>query len=415
MPTTATTTLETTCCIAGGGPAGMMLGLLLARAGVDVTVLEKHRDFLRDFRGDTVHPSTLELLYELGLDQAFLQRPHQELRAIGARINGVTVKLADFSHLPVHHPFVAFMPQWDFLNFLSDTAKQYPTFHLHMVSKVTDLLWDGDAVSGLLASTPEGELQVRAALTVGADGRHSIVRERGRLDVISDPATIDVLWMRLSRQPGDPDETLGHLRPGRFLITLNRDDYWQCALVIPKTGLDQLRAAGLPAFRERIAGAAPFLKERAEELTSWDQIKLLNVAVDHLKEWSRPGLLCIGDCAHAMSPVGGVGINFAVQDAVATANILAGRLLVNNVKPEHLRAVQKRREWPVRVTQRIQLQIHKRVILATLDRGIARSAEGHLPWLLRVTQHFPALRRIPGRIVGLGPRPEHIASPNAFG
>jgi len=393
----------------------MMLGLLLARAGVHVTILEKHHDFLRDFRGDTVHPSTLELLYELGLDEAFRRRPHQEVTRVGASVNGIHAILADVSHLPVHHPKVVLMPQWDFLDFLVEQARCYPTFHLHMVSNVTDLLWEGDSVAGVIAQTPEGELHVHAALTVGADGRHSVVRERAKLEVISDAADIDVLWMRLSRKPDDPDEMLGHLRPGRFLVTINRDEYWQCAFVIPKTGLDQLRAGGLEAFREKIAETAPFLRDRTCELKDWDQIKLLSVTVDHLKQWWRPGLLCIGDSAHAMSPVGGVGINFAIQDAVATANLLGARLLVNNVKPEHLALVQRRREWPVRLTQRVQLFLHRRLILPTVSGESSANGTGtHLPLVLRLTQRFPVLRRIPGRAVGLGPRPEHVQSPNAF-
>ncbi len=318
-----TKTVTTACAIAGGGPAGMMLGFLLARAGVDVLVLEKHADFLRDFRGDTIHPSTLQVMAELGLLDEFLKRPHQEVRELSADIGGERVTIADFSHLPTRCPFVAFMPQWDFLNFLAEQAKRYPTFHLKMQAEVTDLIFDGDRVAGLRAKTPQGELAVRADLVVGADGRHSTVRALAGLKVEDKGAPMDVLWLRLSKRKDDGAESLGRIDAGRLFVMLDRGDYWQCAFVIPKGGFDELRRRGLPAFRAAIAELKPSLADRVTELQSWDDVKLLTVTVDRLKRWYRPGLLCIGDAAHAMSPVGGVGINLAIQDAVAAANILS--------------------------------------------------------------------------------------------
>jgi 2-polyprenyl-6-methoxyphenol hydroxylase-like FAD-dependent oxidoreductase len=305
-------TVKARCCIAGGGPAGIVLGFLLARAGVEVIVLEKHADFLRDFRGDTVHPSTLELMYELGILNEFLRRPHQEVPEVGALVEDLQVPIADFSHLPTHCKFVALMPQWDFLNFIADKAKLYPRFHLRMQAEVTDLLIEDGRVAGVRAKIPEGTLEVRADLTIGADGRHSTVRAKAELAVLDLGAPIDVLWMRISKQPGDPNQTLGRFRAGKILVTLDRDDYWQCAFVIAKGEFAAIKQKGLPAFRHDLQSVAPLFRGRTEELKSWDDIKLLSVAVDRLRQWSRPGLLCIGDCAHAMSPIGGVGINLAV-------------------------------------------------------------------------------------------------------
>lgn len=399
--------LETRCCVAGGGPAGIMLGFLLARAGVDVVVLEKHADFLRDFRGDTVHPSTLELMYELGIIDEFLRRPHQELPQIGALIEDFSVTVADFSHLPTHCKFVALMPQWDFLNFITEKAKFYPQFHLRMEAEVTDLLIEDGRVAGVRAATPQGPLEVRAQLTIGADGRHSKVREAAQLEVIDSGAPIDVLWMRVAKKPGDPSQTLGRFREGKILVTLDRDDYWQCAYVIQKGEFDSIQQKGLPAFRENIESAAPFLRGRTDELKSWDDIKLLSVAVDRLRHWSRAGLLCIGDSAHAMSPVGGVGINLAIQDAVAAANILAQPLLRSAVSEQKLRAVQERREFPTRMTQRLQVFVHKNFIGSAMNQ---RGPFRRLPLPLKLLQHFPVLRRIPARMIGLGFRPEHIHS-----
>ena len=398
-------TLETQCCIAGGGPAGMVLGFLLARAGVEVLVLEKHADFLRDFRGDTIHPSTLELMYELGILEDFLQRPHQEYREIGGQVEDFAVTIADFSHLPTHCKFIALMPQWDFLNFIAEKAKLYPQFRLMMESEVIGLLEEDGRIVGVRANTPQGALDVRARLTIGADGRHSIVRAQAGLEVIDLGAPIDVLWMRISRRPDDSSAALGRVRGGKILVTLNRGDYWQCAYVIHKGGIEQIRQRGLQSFRDDIVSVAPFLKDRVDELKDWDQIKLLSVAVDHLRQWSRPGLLCIGDSAHAMSPIGGVGVNLAVQDAVAAANLLWEPLLRNAVTQHHLQRVQRRREFPTRMTQRLQVFAHRRILDPTLGNP---SPLRRLPLLLRLLQRFPILRRIPARMVGLGFRPEHV-------
>jgi 2-polyprenyl-6-methoxyphenol hydroxylase-like FAD-dependent oxidoreductase len=413
-----TETLQTCCCIAGGGPAGMVLGFLLARAGVDVLVLEKHADFLRDFRGDTIHPSTFELMYELGLLDDFLKRPHQELPRIGAMVGDFEVTVADFSHLPTQCKFAGLMPQWDFLNFIAEKAKAYPLFRLRMEAEVTDLfIGDGNRgdnsetnrVSGVRANTPQGSLEVRAELVVGADGRHSIVREKARLEVIELGAPIDVLWMRVSRDASDANQTLGRFREGKILVTLDRGDYWQCAYVIPKGGFDVIQQKGLPAFRADLEAVAPFLAGRTAELKGWNDIKILSVAVDRLRKWSRPGLLCIGDSAHAMSPIGGVGINLAIQDAVAAANMLWEPLLRRVTIDERLNDVQKRREYPTQMTQRLQVFAHKRFIDPALR---SKAPVRQLPLPLKLLQMFPVLRRIPARIVGLGFRPEHVRSPD---
>jgi 2-polyprenyl-6-methoxyphenol hydroxylase-like FAD-dependent oxidoreductase len=388
----------------------MVLGFLLARAGVDVLVLEKHADFLRDFRGDTIHPSTLELMYELGILDDFLLRPHQELAQLGAQIDDFVVTVVDFSHLPTHCKFIALMPQWDFLNFIAEKAKRYPQFHLRMESEVAGLIEENGRVAGVRASTPQGVLEVRADLTVGADGRHSIVRQKAGLDVIDLGAPIDVLWMRLARQPNDPHQTLGRFRAGKLLVTLDRGDYWQCAYVIPKGAFDAIRQRGLPSFWEDIVNVVPFLRGRTDEIKDWNDIKLLSVAVDRLRQWSRTGLLCIGDSAHAMSPIGGVGINLAVQDAVAAANILAQPLLRGAVSDDRLRQVQERREFPTRMTQGLQVLAHKRFLVPALGN---ETPVRRLPLPFKLLQLFPVLRRIPARMIGLGFRPEHVPTPDA--
>ena len=397
--------MKTRCCVAGGGPAGMVAGFLLARAGVEVVVLEKHADFLRDFRGDTIHPSTFELMYELGLLDDFLRRPHQELPQIGAQIEDFQVVVADLSHLPTHCKFVGLMPQWDFLSFIAEQGKRYAAFHLRMQAEVTSLLVEDGRVAGVRARTPDGTLEVRADLTIGADGRHSIVREKAGFEVIDRGAPIDVLWMRISRRPNDPEQTLGRFRAGKILVTLNRGDYWQCAYVVPKGAFEEIRGKGLESFRADIASIAPFLKERTEELKDWSDIKLLSVAVDYLRRWSRTGLLCIGDSAHAMSPIGGVGINLAIQDAVATANLLAQPLFDREVSDEHLRRVQQRRELPTRMTQRFQVFAHRRLIGPALKDA---TPIRRLPLPFRLLQRYPVLRRIPARMIGMGFRPEHV-------
>jgi len=396
--------IQTTCCISGGGPAGMMLGFLLARAGVEVTVLEKHADFLRDFRGDTIHPSTLELMKELGLLEAFLARPHQKIYQLQGVVEGQKIIVADFSHLEVACPYIALMPQWDFLNFLAEQARKYPSFHLRMQAEATGFIEEDGRITGITARTPEGLLKINALLSIGADGRHSALREKAGLRVEDSGAPIDVLWMRLSRKPDDPDQPLGNFDRGRAFVMIYRGDYWQCAYVIAKGGYDAIRSRGLDRFREDIAAIAPFMRNRVEELASWEDIKLLTVAVDHLPRWSRPGFLCIGDAAHAMSPVGGVGINLAVQDAVAAANRLAGPLKSGHVKDSDLRGVQRRRAWPARLIQRIQIFIHAHVF-GSIGRNPPRRG---VPLVLKLFSRIPFLRRIPAYIVGIGFRPEHI-------
>jgi 2-polyprenyl-6-methoxyphenol hydroxylase-like FAD-dependent oxidoreductase len=393
-----------TCCIAGGGPAGVMLGFLLARAGVEVLVLEKHRDFLRDFRGDTIHPSTLQVMHELGLLDAFLQRPHQELRELRGIIGDTRIKLADFGHLPTRCRFIALMPQWEFLDFLAEAGRGYPGFRLAMQAEVTDLIEDGGRIAGVCGNTPEGRFEVRADLVVGADGRHSVVRERAGLKVDNLGAPIDVLWMRLSKRPSDPTETAGRINFGKMLVMLDRGDYWQCAFVIRKDGFTALQAKGLDEFRRDIVQIAPFLRDRVEELRDWDHVKLLTVMVDRLEKWWRPGLLCIGDCAHAMSPVGGVGINLAIQDAVAAGNILGEPLLTGSLTADHLAAVERRRMLPTRLTQGMQVIVQERVIDRVLDCDKPIVA----PWPLRLFNAIPLLARIPARLIGIGFRPEHV-------
>jgi 2-polyprenyl-6-methoxyphenol hydroxylase-like FAD-dependent oxidoreductase len=382
----------------------MMLGLLLARAGVDVIVLEKHADFLRDFRGDTIHPSTLEVVHELGLLEALLRLPHQKLAEIGGQIEGLALTLADFRHLPVQAPFIALMPQWDFLDFLAREAGRHPAFHLTMRAEATGLVEESGRVAGVHATTPDGPVTIRADLVVGADGRSSVIREKAGLPVEDFGAPMDVLWFRLSRAPDDPPQTLGRIVAGRIFVTLNRGEYWQCGYVIAKGQADRIRAEGLGAFRAGVARVAPHLRDRVNELATWDDVKLLTVQVNRLTRWYRAGLLCIGDAAHAMSPVGGVGINLAIQDAVATANILAVPLRERRVTLDDLRRVQKRRQWPTRVTQRIQLAIQNRLIRSVLTA----SAPVKPPLVARLLGRFPPLRRIPGRLIGMGVRPEHV-------
>jgi len=395
------------CCVAGGGPAGIMLGLLLARAGVEVLVLEKHADFLRDFRGDTIHPSTLEVMHELGLLEDLLKLPHQKAPRLTARVGGLALTVADFTHLPTRCGFIAFMPQWDFLNFLAERGARYPTFTLRMRAEVTGLIEEAGCVVGLQATTPDGPLEVRASLVVGADGRHSVVRARAGLQVDEFGAPMDVLWFRLSRRPGDPGDPVARFAMGRIFIMLNRGEHWQCGFVIPKGSLAQLQERGLPAFRNGVAQLAPFVADRVGELSDWAAIKLLTVQVDRLTRWYRPGLLCIGDAAHAMSPVGGVGINLAIQDAVAASNLLAAPLRADRLTTEDLLLVQLRREWPTRLTQRAQLLVQNRVIRRVL------SGAGKLtpPLAVRLLARFPFLRRIPARLIGIGFRPEHVKTP----
>jgi 2-polyprenyl-6-methoxyphenol hydroxylase-like FAD-dependent oxidoreductase len=401
--------MTTRCLIAGGGPAGLMLGFLLARAGVDTIVAEKHKDFLRDFRGDTIHPSTLEIMHELGLLEDFLKLPHQKVAHFAAQIGDERLEIADLRHLPTRCKFMVFMPQWDFLDFVARMARRHPTFTLLTRAEVTSLVEEGDTIAGARITTADGPLAVHADLVIGADGRHSTVRAEAHLRSEDLGAPMDVLWLRISKLAADPSETMGHIEAGRVFIMLDRGNYWQCAFVIPKGGAEDIRNAGLPAFRSAMLELSPWLGQRVEEIASWEDAKLLTVAVDRLKQWYRPGLLCIGDAAHAMSPIGGVGINLAIQDAVAAANVLAAPLRAGMPTLEHLRAVQARREWPTRATQGIQLFLQNRVIGRVLQSRVKPKA----PAPLKLLRYLPYLRRIPARLIGLGIRPEHVRSPVA--
>ncbi len=405
----ADSSIATQCCIAGGGPAGMMLGVLLARAGVRVVVLEKHADFFRDFRGDTVHPSTLELISELGLIDAFLKLPHQKVETLTGQVGAERVEMADFRHLPTRCKFIALMPQWDFLKFLAEHARRYRTFDLRMKTEATDLVEEAGRIVGVRAKTPDGALTIRADLVIGCDGRHSTVREKAELKSDDYGAPMDVLWFRVSRKVTDSADTFGHIEAGRLMVMLDRGDYWQCAYVIPKGGIGRMKSEGLEAFHKRVVEMSPFLGDRVGELKSWDDIKLLSVAVDRLQKWWRPGLICIGDAAHAMSPIGGVGINLAVQDAVAAANRLADPLCRGAVRDEDLQAIEERRRLPVRFTQWLQLTIQRQII----SRVLQSEQRPKPPAIFKLFNVFPVLRRIPARLLGLGIRPEHVHTPEA--
>jgi len=394
---------ETTCCIVGGGPAGVMTGYLLARSGVCVIVLEKHKDFFRDFRGDTVHPSTLELFYELGLLDDFLKIPHQEMPTISAKFGDYKFTAADFRHLPTHCKFIALMPQWDLLNFLAERGKQFPAFDLRMEHEAVGLLQNGARVTGVEAKTPSGNVQITAGLVIGCDGRHSIIRQAAHMDVTEYGVPIDVLWFHISRHPDDPENSLGNVNYGKALVLINRNDYYQAGLIIRKGSFDQIHQNGLDAFRQDIAKIAPFLSNRIDELKDWEQIKLLSVQINRLRQWHRPGLLCIGDAAHAMSPAGGVGINLAVQDAVATANMLAKSLREGNGTEHLLAQVQRRREFPVRVTQRVQVAAHNGFSVIFNNPGPTKA-----PWQLKLITKIPGTQRLLARAVGIGVRPEHV-------
>lgn len=394
------------CVIAGGGPAGLVLGVLLARAGVRVAVLEKHADFLRDFRGDTIHPSTMTVMDELGWLDEFLKLPHQAVPAVFAQFGAQRIKLADFSALPVKTPYIAMMPQWDFLNFLAAKGQTYPNFRLLMQTEAMDLVFDDGRVVGLIAKGPNGELiTLSSDLVVPADGRGSRLRERAGFTPIDRGAPMDVLWFRLPRNPTDTKETQGRFEAGRILIMLNRGDYWQCAFVIEKGGNDLIHNAGINDFRSRVGPLLPFDATRLQAITSWDQVSLLTVKVDRLERWARPGLLCIGDAAHAMSPIGGVGVNLAVQDAVAAANILAKPLRTHSLSFDDLAQVQERRSFPTRVTQAMQLQIQNTII----KRALTEQTTIQPPLVLRAILATPVLKQLPGRMIGLGVRPEHVS------
>ena len=379
----------------------MMLGYLLARAGIEVVVLEKHADFLRDFRGDTIHPSTFDVMDELGLLDEFLKLPHQEKPQIGGVFNGHVARIADFSRLPTRCKFIGFMPQWHFLNFLPSKGKQFPTFNLRMNTAVVDLIAEGDQVRGVRAKAADGDLEIRAGLVVGCDGRTSVVRDRAGLEVIDTGAPIDVLWMHISKRPGDPEQLLGFFRHGKLLVLIDRDDYFQAGFVIPKGGIDQMKRRGLPALQNEIVSLAPFLRDRISELDDWSKIKLLTVQISRLRKWCREGLLCIGDAAHAMSPAGGVGINLAIQDAVAASNLLGPKLKSGRVTLTDLAQVQNRREWPARLIQGMQAFVHRHVVT-----GRESSSADSLPLVVRLLQCFPRLQALPARFIGMGPRPE---------
>jgi 2-polyprenyl-6-methoxyphenol hydroxylase-like FAD-dependent oxidoreductase len=387
----------------------MMLGFLLARAGVDVVVLEKHADFFRDFRGDTVHPSTLELMHELGLLDQFLQQPHQKIETLTAQIGAERVRMADLRHLPTHCKFIAMMPQWDFLNFLAKYGKRYKTFDLRMNAEAKDLIEENGRVVGLRADTPDDALWIRADLVVGCDGRHSTVREKAGLQSDDYGAPMDVLWFRIPRKAGDATDAFGHAEAGKMLVMLDRGDYWQCAYVIPKGGIEEIKNRGLDAFRDSVVQMSPFLADRTGDLKGWDDVKLLSVAVDRLRKWWRPGLLCIGDAAHAMSPIGGVGINMAVQDAVAAANRLAAPLKAGTVSDADLQAIEQRRTLPVRFTQWLQLTIQKRLI----SRVLASQQRPKPPLLFKLFGMLPFLQRVPARLLAIGIRPEHVRTSDA--
>ena len=395
--------LSTTCCIAGGGPAGLMVGYLMARQGIDTIVLEKHADFLRDFRGDTVHPSTLELFDELGLLEGLLARPHQKTETLSVVISDRELQVIDFRGLKKGYGFIAFMPQWEFLNFLSEEAHKLPAFRLLMETEAKSLIEADGAVTGVCADGADGVVNIKADLVIAADGRGSTLRDVSGLPMEDLGSPIDVLWMRITREVDDPKDSLARIDAGGFMVMINRGDYWQCAFLIGKGGVEALRAEGLAAFHARISGLAPILAPRVGEIKSWDDVKLLAVKVDRLAKWWREGFLCIGDAAHAMSPVGGVGINLAIQDAVAAARMLGPKLKKRAVTGADLAAVQKRRDWPARMTQRAQVFAHRNVLEPTLN------AKGPMkpPLPLRLLNRVPLLRGLPARAVGIGLRPEH--------
>ena len=406
-------TVQTHCCIVGGGPAGMMLGYLLGRAGIETVVLEKHADFFRDFRGDTVHPSTLQVMDELGLIDGFLKVPHQRLQKLEGRFGDENVRVADLSRLNVKYPFIAMMPQWDFLNFLRESGGRFPSFKVMMNTNATDLIWSGDTVVGVNADTPEGPVEIRAGLTIACDGRHSVMRERARLDVEEIGAPMDVLWFRAGRRPNETENLFARVQTGKMLVTFDRGDYWQCAYLIAKGQYDVVKARGLDAFRNDVTGMAAVLSAGMSDVKTWDDIKLLTVAINRLKRWTRPGLLCIGDAAHAMSPVGGVGVNIAIQDAVATANLLAAKLVTLKgsqgcPSEQELDAVQKRRTFPVRMTQAMQVAVQNNLISRVIKPG---DKPLRVPIFLRLISSVPWLQTLAGRLVAVGVRPEHVHSP----
>ena len=406
------TPITTRCCIAGGGPAGIMLGYLLARAGVDVVVVEKWPDFFRDFRGDTIHPSTMEILNELGLLHEFLTLPHNETRQVLAHIGGREVQIADFDLLKAVAPFIGFIPQWDFLKFLSAHAAKFPNFHLMMDVEALDVIEENGKVAGIRARNNGKDglqndgpvFEIRSEVVVGADGRHLTIREKTKLEVQDLGAPIDVLWFRLNRTNDGTKQSFGYVNDGKFMILLDRDTYWQIAFVIQKGAFDGIKAKGMEQFRKDINALVPDATLDTSELKDWDQVKMLSVAVDHLTTWYREGVVCIGDSAHAMSPVGGVGINLAIQDAVAAANILAPAFRAGVPGIAEFARIQKRRELPTRLIQRMQIFLHKHIVEPVLhSKGQAK-----VPFILWLVDKVSFLQWIPARIIGIGFRPEHV-------
>jgi 2-polyprenyl-6-methoxyphenol hydroxylase-like FAD-dependent oxidoreductase len=404
--------INTRCCIVGGGPAGMMLGYLLGRAGIETIVLEKHADFFRDFRGDTVHPSTLQVMDELGLIEEFLKLPHQQLQKMDGKFGDTSIRIADLSRLKVKYPFIAFMPQWDFLNFLRESGKRFTSLKVMMNADATDLIWSGGTVAGVKVDTPDGPVEIHADLTIGCDGRHSIVRERAHLELEEIGAPMDVLWFRAGKRTNESESVFARVETGKMMVTFDRGDYWQCAYVIAKGQYEAVKARGLDVFLDDVTRMAPILKPGVADVKSWDDVKLLTVAIDRLKRWTRPGLLCIGDAAHAMSPVGGVGVNLAVQDAVATANLLAAKLADGCPSESELDAVRQRREFPVRMTQTMQVVVQNNIISVALKPG---GQPLRAPLFVRIINAVPWLQGITARFVGLGVRPEHVRSAAAPG
>ncbi|MHC2280296.1 2-polyprenyl-6-methoxyphenol hydroxylase-like FAD-dependent oxidoreductase [Bradyrhizobium diazoefficiens] len=395
------------CCVVGGGPAGMMLGYLLGRAGIDVVVLEKHADFFRDFRGDTVHPSTLQVMDELGLIDGFLKLPHQRLQKMDGLFGGTPVRIADLSRLHTKYPFIAFMPQWDFLNFLREAGKRFASLRVMMNTEAVDLIRRGETIAGVRAKTPEGPIDIEADLTIACDGRHSTVRERAGIEVVEIGAPMDVLWFRAGRKADETESVFARVEPGKMMITFDRGDYWQCAYVIAKGQHDAVKARGLQALLDDVVRMAPILRSGIADVKSFDDIKLLTVAINRLARWTRPGLLLIGDAAHAMSPVGGVGVNLAVEDAVATANLLADKLQHGCPSEDELDAVRRRREFPVKMTQAMQVIVQNSIISGALQGG---DRPLKVPLIVRLITALPWLQGIPARLIALGVRPEHVQS-----
>ncbi|MGX1163873.1 2-polyprenyl-6-methoxyphenol hydroxylase-like FAD-dependent oxidoreductase [Bradyrhizobium sp. USDA 372] len=399
--------MKVRCCIVGGGPAGMMLGYLLGRAGIDVVVLEKHADFFRDFRGDTVHPSTLQVMDELGLIDDFLKLPHQRLQKMDGLFGGTPVRIADLSRLHTKYPFIAFMPQWDFLNFLREAGRRFASLEVMMSAEAIDLIRRGETIAGVRAKTPDGIIDIEADLTIACDGRHSTVRERAGLAIEEIGAPMDVLWFRAGRRPDETENVFARVEPGKMMITFDRGDYWQCAYVIAKGQYEAVKARGLSALLDDVVRMAPMLRSGIAEVKRFDDVKLLTVAINRLARWTQPGLLCIGDAAHAMSPVGGVGVNLAVQDAVATANILADKLQHGCPSEHELDAIRRRREFPVKMTQRMQVVVQNNIISGALQGG---GGPLKVPLVVRLITALPWLQGIPARLIALGVRPEHVHS-----